>query len=154
MEKGALIEGEVQRLRVVLQDGAAHSVDSSDMAFKIAMASAVREAMRKAQPKILEPIMKLEVESPEEFQGAIVGGLNRRGGVIQASDVDSDGGVVIVADMPLAAMFGYSTDLRSITQGKGEFTMEYKSHEAVRPDVQEELIKNHQEERHAKNKAA
>jgi len=111
--------------------------------------------MRKASPKVLEPIMKVEVLAPEEFQGAIVGGLNRRNGLIQSSDMDADGrSVVIIADMPLANMFGYSTDLRSITQGKGEFTMEYSSHQAVRPDVQDELIKAHQDERNDKKKAA
>jgi len=154
-EKGGLIECEVQGLRVVLEDGASHSVDSSDMAFRIATAAATRDAMRKAQPSILEPVMKLEVVAPEEFQGAIVGGLNRRNGLIQSSDMDADGSsVVIIADMPLANMFGYSTDLRSITQGKGEFTMEYKTHMPVRADVQEELIKAHNEEKNDKKKAA
>ena len=84
MLKGGLVGQEVQGLRVTLNDGASHAVDSSDMAFRIATAAAVREAMRNAQPKILEPVMKLEVEAPTEFQGAIVSGLNQRMGLIQS----------------------------------------------------------------------
>jgi elongation factor G len=103
------------------------------MAFRICTAAAVREAMTRAQPKILEPVMKLEVEAPTEFQGAIVSGLNQRMGLIQSSDPSADGsGVNIVCDVPLAQMFGYSTALRSITQGKGEFTMDYSAHPLVR----------------------
>jgi elongation factor G len=144
--KGGLIGHEVKGLRVCLQDGQAHNVDSSDMAFKICMSQAIRIAMKTANPAILEPVMKVEVVSPGEFQGAIVSGLNRRMGLIQESDVDEDAGVRIVADMPLNNMFGYSTDLRSITQGKGEFTMEYSAHQPVMRDLQEKMIKEHQAE--------
>ena len=136
---------EVQGMRVVLEDGASHAVDSSDMAFRYAMSQAVREAMGKASPSVLEPIMKLEVVAPQEFQGAIVSGLNRRMGLIQNSSTMDDN-VIIEADMPLAQMFGYSTDIRSITQGKGEFTMEYKEHQPVQRDQQAELIKAFKEE--------
>jgi len=132
-------------MRVALSDGQSHAVDSSDMAFRICMSAAVREAMKKANPQILEPVMKLEVVAPQEFQGTIVSGLNRRMGLIQSSDITEDASVQIVADMPLANMFGYSTDLRSITQGKGEFTMEYFDHMPVTRDTQNDLIKKHQE---------
>jgi len=148
MTEGALVGGEVQGVRVVLQDGAAHAVDSSDMAFRIAMAHAVRNAMREAQPSILEPVMTVEVEIPAEFQGTVVAGLNRRMGLIQSSDMNDDGsGVKLVAEVPLASMFGYSTEIRSATQGKGEFTMEYARHAPVRMDVQESLIKKFKEEK-------
>jgi elongation factor G len=148
MIEGGLVGGAVERVRVVLTDGASHSVDSSDLAFRTAMAHAVRDAMRKAQPSILEPVMKVEVNIPSEFQGAIVGALNRRMGLILSSDVNDDGsGVKIDAEVPLANMFGYSTEIRSMTQGKGEFSMEYSHHAPVRIDVQEELVKKYKEEK-------
>jgi len=148
MIEGGLVGGAVERVRVVLTDGASHSVDSSDLAFRTAMAHAVRDAMRKAQPSILEPIMKVEVNIPSEFQGAIVGALNRRMGLILSSDINEDGsGVNIDAEVPLASMFGYSTEIRSMTQGKGEFSMEYSHHAPVRIDVQEELVKKYKEEK-------
>ncbi len=148
MIEGGLVGGAVERVRVVLTDGASHSVDSSDLAFRTAMAHAVRDAMRKAQPSILEPIMKVEVNIPSEFQGAIVGALNRRMGLILSSDINEDGsGVNIDAEDPLASMFGYSTEIRSMTQGKGEFSMEYSHHAPVRIDVQEELVKKYKEEK-------
>ena len=130
---------------------AAHAVDSSDMAFRYAMAQAVREAMGAANPSILEPIMKLDVVAPMEFQGSIVSGLTRRMGLIQNS-TNQDDNVVIEADVPLAQMFGYSTDIRSITQGKGEFTMEYKQHNPVSPDVQKGLISEHEKKKAAGSK--
>jgi elongation factor G len=133
-----------QGVRVVLTDGVTHPVDSSDMAFRQAAAYAVREGIRAANACVLEPIMKLEVMAPGEFQGNIMGQLNRRMAVVQSNDVGDDGvSVTIKADAPLAQMFGYSTDLRSITQGKGEFTMEYKCHNPVTKDAQEELIKKY-----------
>ena len=120
MAEGALVGCEVEGLRVVLQDGAAHDVDSSDLAFRTAMARAVRDTMRKAKPQILEPIMTVEVDAPSEFQGAVVAALNRRSGMIQNSDLNDDGsGVKVLAEVPLGNMFGYATELRSQTQGKG-----------------------------------
>ena len=104
-------------MRVVLTDGQAHSVDSNDTAFRLAMQYALREAVKKAKAQILEPIMSAEVVAPSEFQGNILGGINKRGGMIMNSDVSSDGGSITVeAEVPLAEMFGYSTDLRSSTQ--------------------------------------
>ena len=120
MAEGALVGCEVEGLRIVLQDGAAHDVDSSDLAFRTAMARAVRETMQKAKPQVLEPIMTVEVEAPSEFQGAVVAALNRRSGMIQNSDLNDDGsGVKVIAEVPLGNMFGYATELRSQTQGKG-----------------------------------
>jgi len=150
MVEGALIGAEVQGLRCVLQDGAAHQVDSSDMAFRTAMAYAIRDTMIKAKPAILEPIMNVEVEIPTEFQGGVVATLNKRNGMIQSCEVNEEGGGTrIVCDVPLASMFGFSTELRSSTQGKGEFTMEYLRHDPVMRDVQESLVKKHQEEKQA-----
>ena len=121
MVEGSLVGCEVEGVRVVLQDGAAHAVDSSDQAFRTCMANAVRDAMRKAKPAILEPVMLVEVEIPSEFQGTVVAGLNKRMGMIQSSDMNDDGsGIKIVAEVPLSNMFGYSTELRSQTQGKGK----------------------------------
>lgn len=150
MVEGALVGCEVERVRVVLEDGASHAVDSSDMAFRICMANAVRDTMRKASPSILEPVMTVEVEIPAEFQGTVVAGLNKRMGMIQNSDMNEDGsGIRIEAEVPLANMFGYSTELRSQTQGKGEFTMEYFKHVAVPRNVQEELMQRYKEEKEA-----
>lgn len=144
MREGALVGCNVERVRVVLQDGASHAVDSSDMAFRTCMANAVRDSMRKASPSIMEPVMKIEVDIPSEFQGTVVAGLNRRMGLILSSDVNEDGSALnIVAEVPLASMFGYSTELRSSTQGKGEFSMEYEKHSAVMRDVQEEIGRAH-----------
>ncbi len=149
MNDGALIGGKVLGIRVVLTDGASHEVDSSDLAFRTCMSYALREAMRKASPSILEPIMSVEVQVPTEFQGNVVGAINRRMGIIMQSDMTDDGSsATIVAEVPLANMFGYSTELRSQTQGKGEFTMEYLKHMPVPKIVQEELVKKSKETRH------
>lgn len=154
MEEGSLVGCEVEGLRIVIEDGAAHDVDSSDMAFRTAMARAVRDTMKKANPKILEPIMSVEVDAPAEFQGAVVAALNRRSGMIQNSDLNDDGSnVKIVAEVPLSNMFGYSTELRSQTQGKGEFSMEYLKHSQVPANIQVELMKKYKEEMEAENAA-
>merc|ERR1712232_887398 len=119
MKEGSLVASEVEGVRVVLQDGASHAVDSSDMAFRISMANAIRDTMKKAQPSILEPVMNVDIDIPAEFQGTVVAGVNRRMGLIQNSDMNEDGsGIKILAQVPLANMFGYSTELRSMTQGK------------------------------------
>jgi len=151
MVEGSLVGSEVEGVRVVLQDGASHAVDSSDMAFRICMANAIRDTMKSANPSILEPVMAVEVEIPTDFQGSVVAGLNRRMGMIQSSDMNDDGsGLKILAEVPLANMFGYSTELRSMTQGKGEFSMEYLKHSPVMRDTQEELMKRYKEEMEAK----
>mmetsp|Transcript_9789 Transcript_9789/g.15033 ORF Transcript_9789/g.15033 Transcript_9789/m.15033 type:complete len:750 (+) Transcript_9789:146-2395(+) len=152
--EGALVGCEVEGVRVVLEDGASHAVDSSDMAFRVCMANAVRDAMKKADPSVLEPVMTVEVDAPTEFQGSVVAGLNKRMGLIMNSDMNDDGsGVKVIAEVPLANMFGYSTELRSCTQGKGEFTMEYFKHVATNKNVQEELMAKYKEEREAKEAA-
>jgi len=152
MEKGGMIGASVQGVRVVLTDGQTHAVDSSDMAFRICAAAAVRTAMPLASPAVLEPVMSVEITGPADFQGSIVGGVNRRMGVIQHAGMSDDGtSTIIKADVPLASMFGYSTELRSMTQGKGEFSMEYKLHQPVTRDVQDKLVEAYQKERAADN---
>lgn len=149
-EKGVLAGYPLSGVRVVIADGQAHSVDSNDMAFQLAMQYAIRQAVKSAKPQVLEPVMKLEVNSPSEFQGTIIGGLNKRSGLIMSSDLNDDASqVCITADVPLVEMFGYSTDLRSSTQGKGEFSMEYKEHQPIPRDRQEELIKKYNEKQAA-----
>lgn len=151
LKKGMLIGAPVVGVRMRLQDGQYHDVDSSDIAFRIAAMAAIRECYMAAKPTILEPIMKLEVQAPEEFQGSVMGQVNQRRGVIQGSST-MEGYVTIEALVPLVEMFGYSTDLRSATQGKGEFTMEFAEYQAVPRNVQEEMVKKYQEKRAKENK--
>jgi len=147
MAAGSLTGNPMSAVRVVIQDGAAHAVDSSDLAFRIATATAVRQTTPKAKGVLLEPIMGIEVTAPAEFQGTVIANLNKRMGVIQSSDVTESGmDVLIQADVPLSQMFGYSTDLRSSTQGKGEFAMEYKTHQQVSKDTQETLVAKYKAE--------
>ncbi len=142
MMRGVLIGFPVVDVEMVLDDGSFHAVDSSDMAFQIAARAAFKEAMRKANPVVLEPVMKVAVEGPEEFQGAIQTTLIRRRGNIIGSE-SGHGGVAIESHVPLAEMFGYSTELRSNTQGKAEYTMEFAKYAPVPKSVQEELIKKY-----------
>lgn len=143
---GALAGFPLTGVRVVLLDGASHIVDSNDMAFQLAMRYGIREAVHKAKPQILEPIMNLEVQCPSEFQGVVMGGISKRNGVIESSEMSDDGALLVIrAEIALAELFGYSTDLRSGTQGKGEFTMEYKSHKPASKVAQMDLIAQHQE---------
>jgi len=119
-------------VRATLYDGSFHEVDSSEMAFRIAGSMALREGAARADPVILEPVMKVEVVTPEEYMGDVVGDLNRRRGVVQGME-DGYGGKIVEAEVPLAEMFGYSTDLRSATQGRATYTMEF-AHYAALPD--------------------
>jgi len=144
IKKGSLIGFPVVGLRCVIDDGLHHPVDSSEMAFKTAALMGFREAYDKAKPTILEPIMKVEVEAPVEFQGSVVGQVNQRRGVIM--ETVSDENVTITAEVPLNTMFGYSTDLRSATQGKGNFTMEFARYSPVPKQEQEEMIKKYREQ--------
>lgn len=139
LKEGILIGKPVVNVRVVLNDGQTHPVDSSEMAFKLASKYALKEVLPKAAPIILEPIMKLEVTAPEEFQGVIIGQINQRRGIILNTRVDNNF-VIIEAEVPLKEMFGYSSSLRSVTQGKGEFTMEFLKYSPVPRSVQEELV--------------
>ncbi|MCU0330330.1 MAG: elongation factor G [Candidatus Kapabacteria bacterium] len=144
--EGSLIGQPVVRVRVTINDGATHAVDSSEQAFKTASLMAFREAYEKAKPIILEPIMKLEVSAPEEFQGTVIGQVNQRRGVIMGTTSEM-GYVTVEAEVPLSEMFGYSTDLRSVTQGKGEFSMEFKKYQPVPRNIQEEMVKEYQKKR-------
>ena len=150
MEKGQLLNFPVTGVKIVINDGQSHPVDSSDMAFQAASRKAFLEGYRKAKPVILEPIMKVAVETPTEFQGSVMGSLNQRRGMILGTQ-DEGNISVIEAEVPLAEMFGYSTILRSSTQGKAQFTMEFSTYRQVPKSVADELIKKAAEE---KQKAA
>ena len=139
MENGGLIGFPIVNVRVRLQDGQMHEVDSSDMAFMIASRMAFRQAYANAGATILEPVMKVEVETPAEFQGAVLGNLNQRRGMIQGSS-ENNGYAVLIAEVPLSEMFGYATELRSMTQGKAEFTMEFARYGEVPKGIQKELM--------------
>jgi elongation factor G len=142
MKKGRLIGFPVTGFRVVINDGAAHAVDSSDNAFQAAARGAFREVYDRAKPTILEPIMKVAIEGPTEFQGAFVRTVMQRRGVIVGT-TEAEGFVRVEADVPLAEMFGYSTDLRSSSQGKAEYTMEFARYAPVPKEVEAELIKKY-----------
>ncbi|MFU8804659.1 MAG: elongation factor G [Bradymonadaceae bacterium] len=146
LTEGSLIGFPVVNVKTCINDGSAHAVDSSDMAFRIAARAAFREAYRKAKPVILEPVMKVEVETPEEFSGTVLGGLNKRRGMITGSRTRL-GFAIVTADVPLSEMFGYSNDLRSSTQGKAEFSMEFAKYTPVPRNIQEELIKEYEKKR-------
>lgn len=139
LDKGALAGFPVTGVRCAINDGAAHSVDSSDVAFQLAARGAFKEGYLKAGPVLMEPIMKVAVEGPTEFQGSVMGSLNQRRGMIIGTFEEVDY-TVIEAEVPLAEMFGYSTDLRSMTQGKAEFTMEFATYRQVPKSVSEEVI--------------
>ena len=142
MEKGRLIGFPVNGVRVVLVDGKSHSVDSSDMAFQTAGRKAFRDVYGRAKPVVLEPVMKLEVESPSEFQGAILKTVMQRRGTVVGT-TEEDGFCRLESEVPLSEMFGYATDLRSCTQGKAEFSMEFARYVRVPSEVQEDLKKEH-----------
>ncbi|MDR1863516.1 MAG: elongation factor G, partial [Treponema sp.] len=146
VKKGSLIGFPIVNIRCVINDGQSHPVDSSDIAFQLAAIGAFREAYSKARPCILEPIMKVAVEGPTEFQGNIFASINQRRGIISASTED---GVFsrVEAEVPLSEMFGYSTVLRSLTQGKAEFTMEFEKYGKVPQSISEALIKEYEEKR-------
>lgn len=151
LKKGLLIAAPVVGFRAVVDDGAYHAVDSSDMAFKVCAMTAIREFYDKCKPIILEPIMKLQTQAPEEFQGAVVGQINQRRGLILSTGT-LNAYAIIDAEVPLSEMFGYSTDLRSGTQGKGEFTMEFLKYAPVPRSVQEELVQKYKEKKEAESK--
>ncbi len=144
MKKGGLIGFPVIGVRVVLKDGQSHAVDSSDIAFQTAAQGAFRGIYMKAKPQILEPVMKVSVEGPTEFAGAVFGSINQRRGVI-VSSVEDGMFSRVDAEVPLSEMFGYSTVLRSLTQGKAEFTMEFLKYGKVPGYVAEALRAEHDE---------
>lgn len=142
MDAGSLIGFPVVGIEMEVKDGQYHDVDSSDMAFQICARMAFRQAFEKAGAQILEPIMKVEVQTPSEFQGGVVGNLSqRRGNIVGTSE--ELGYATIVSEVPLAEMFGYATDLRSMSQGKAEFTMEFAKYSPVPRNIQDELIKKY-----------
>ena len=151
LKEGSLIGFPIVGVKMTINDGQSHSVDSSDNAFQAAAIGAFREAYGQAKPVILEPIMLVEVQGPSEFQGVMLGSINQRRGMIL--DNQEEGMMVTMqAEVPLSEMFGYSTNLRSLTQGKAEFSMEFAKYAKVPQNVSEELIRQYQKERAAKNK--
>ncbi len=140
MENGCLAGYPLIGVRATLFDGSFHEVDSSEMAFKIAGSMAMKAGALKANPVLLEPIMKVEVVTPEDYMGDVVGDLNRRRGMIEGMD-ENPAGKIIRAQVPLAEMFGYSTDLRSATQGRANYTMEFSKYQEVPDNIAQGIIK-------------
>jgi len=140
MKNGCLAGYPLLAMRVTLFDGSFHDVDSSEMAFKIAGSMALKKGALEADPALLEPIMRVEVVTPEDYMGDVMGDLNRRRGMVQGMS-DSPSGKVVNAEVPLAEMFGYSTDLRSATQGRATYTMEFDKYAIVPSNVAEAIIK-------------
>jgi elongation factor G len=140
LHKGPVAGYEVIGVHMRLEDGSYHDVDSSTMAFEICARDCFRETFRKSDPVLLEPIMKVEVEIPTEFQGPVTGAISSKRGVVHGTESRS-GYTVISAEVPLAEMFGYSNDLRSMTQGKGSFSMEFCKYQKIPSRFQEEIVK-------------
>jgi elongation factor G len=139
MEAGVLAGYPVVDIRVELVDGSYHDVDSSEMAFKIAGSMAFKEAMQRAKPKLLEPVMSVEVVTPEEYLGDVMGDLNSRRGRVEGLEPRGNAQAVR-ARVPLATMFGYATDLRSTTQGRATFTMQFDRYEDAPQSVAGEIV--------------
>ena len=139
LQNGVLAGYPVVDVKVTLFDGSYHDVDSNEMAFKIAGSMAFKDAARRAKPVILEPVMKVEAVTPEDFMGDVMGDLNRRRGILQGID-DSPSGKIIHAEVPLAEMFGYATDLRSMSQGRATYTMEFAKYVEVPTNIAEQIV--------------
>jgi elongation factor G len=139
MAKGPLAGYQIAGVKMVLEDGSSHAVDSSDMAFQICARDAFRETFMKSSPVLLEPIMRVEVEAPSEFQGAVTGDLASRRGMIMHSEVRGSL-AILVAEVPLSSMFGYATQVRSLSQGKASFTMEFLKYRRMPNALQEEVV--------------
>jgi elongation factor G len=150
--KGTLIGSPVVGIRVTVDDGNSHAVDSSEMAFRSCARQAFVENYTRCGPVVLEPVMSVQVEIPEEFQGRILGDMNRRRGTIVGTRLTSGELLVADAEVPLGEMFNYSNDLRSATEGKGEFSMEFGRYSRTPNSVQERLVKEFQDEKAAKRK--
>ncbi len=145
MNKGPLAAFPVINVEAYLQDGQSHDVDSSDLAFRIAARMAMRQAIKDAQPVLLEPIMKVEVETPQDFQGFVIGDLSSRRGVILGSEATDTGDAIINAHVPLSEMFGYATVLRSGTAGKAGYSMEFAKYEPCPAFVQDKVMAERKE---------
>jgi elongation factor G len=139
LNNGVMAGFPVVDVKVTLFDGSYHEVDSSEQAFKMAAIMGFKDGMRKASPVLLEPMMAVEVETPEDYMGDVMGDLNRRRGIIQGME-DLAGGKAIKAEVPLAEMFGYSTDLRSMSQGRATYSMEFKHYSEAPKSVAEAVI--------------
>lgn len=147
MDKGPLGEYEIVGVKIALQDGTFHDVDSSDMAFKLAAREAMRESiLPKAGMALLEPIMLLEIETPDEFQGGVTGHVSSKRGMVTSSEV-TDGTCIILAEVPLAEMFDYANEIRSMTQGKGTFSMEFMCYRQAPKNIQQEVIEKRRKEK-------
>ena len=140
LENGVIAGYPLVDVKVTLFDGSYHDVDSSEMAFKIAGSMAFREGALKAKPVLLEPIMKVEVVTPEDYMGDVMGDLNRRRGLVQGME-DSPAGKLVRAEVPLAEMFGYATDLRSATQGRATYSMEFEKYNEAPTSVADAVMK-------------
>ena len=139
MKNGVLAGYPIEDVRVTLYDGSYHDVDSSEMAFKIAGSMGFREGALKADPAILEPMMKVEVVTPEEYMGDVMGDLNRRRGLVGGME-DAPAGKIIRAEVPLSEMFGYATDLRSATQGRATYSMEFAKYAEAPKSVVDAVV--------------
>jgi elongation factor G len=140
MQNGVLAGYPLIDVKATLFDGSFHEVDSSEMAFKIAGSMALREGALKARPVLLEPIMSVEVVTPEDYMGDVMGDLNRRRGIVQGME-DAPAGKIIRAEVPLAEMFGYATDLRSATQGRATYSMEFAKYSEAPTSVADAVMK-------------
>ncbi len=139
LEGGVIAGYPVVDVKATLHDGSYHDVDSSELAFKLAGSLAAREGVRQAKPVLLEPVMKVEVTTPEDFMGDVIGDLNSRRGRIESME-DGMGAKIVTALVPLDSMFGYTTELRSMSQGRAASTMELFAYEEVPPNVAQEII--------------
>jgi len=141
LESGIQANYSVQNVGVRLFDGSYHDVDSDQLSFELAAKSGFRESAKKAKPALLEPVMKVEVTTPEDYMGDVIGDLNSRRGIIQSMNSDPNGSVV-KANVPLSEMFGYSTDLRSLTQGRAVYSMEFEEYTQVPDKLAQEIIES------------
>jgi len=145
MDKGPLAAFPMINCEVFLRDGKYHDVDSSDLAFRIASRMAMRQAIKAANPVLLEPIMKVEVTTPDEYQGGVIGDLSSRRGMIQGSETDPSGEVIVNAEVPLSEMFGYSSELRSMSAGKASYTMEFARYAECPNSIGDKVMKERAE---------
>ena len=141
MESGILAGYPVVDVRVELVDGSYHDVDSSEMAFKVAGSMAFKQAMERSKPKLLEPVMAVEVVTPEDFLGDVIGDLSRRRGRVEGQEPRGNA-LAVQARVPLGEMFGYATDLRSSTQGRASYTMQFERYEEVPGSIAEEIVES------------
>jgi elongation factor G len=140
MQNGVIAGYPVVDVKVTLYDGSYHDVDSNEMAFKVAGSMCFKEGAQKAKPVLLEPVMKVEVVTPEEYMGDVMGDLNSRRGIVQGMD-DAPSGKQIRAEVPLSEMFGYATDLRSATQGRANYSMEFTKYAEVPASIADAISK-------------